>query len=188
MKKSSKVNISLALIHYPVIDKNGEVIASAITNLDVHDIARVSRTYGVNAFYLVTPLEDQKVLAEQLISHWISGTGFKYNPIRSEAIMLVKIVDSLEHAVQQTAELNQAVPKIVSTSAKEIEGCIGHKEFREVIGNGDPCLILFGTAWGLAPEIIGQSDYVLAPIKGNSDYNHLSVRSAVSIILDRLLS
>jgi hypothetical protein len=28
---------------------------------------------------------------------------------------------------------------------------------------------------------------VLAPIRGNTSYNHLSVRSAAAIILDRLL-
>jgi len=31
------------------------------------------------------------------------------------------------------------------------------------------------------------STYILEPIRGNAKYNHLSVRSAVSIILDRLL-
>ena len=30
-------------------------------------------------------------------------------------------------------------------------------------------------------------DYILEPVQAGSDYNHLSVRSAVSIILDRLL-
>ncbi len=31
------------------------------------------------------------------------------------------------------------------------------------------------------------ADFFLEPIKGPSDYNHLSVRSAVAIVLDRLL-
>ena len=43
-----------------------------------------------------------------------------------------------------------------------------------------PYLILFGTGWGLTSEI-------LEPIRGKTKYNHLCVRSAVSIILDRLL-
>jgi hypothetical protein len=32
-----------------------------------------------------------------------------------------------------------------------------------------------------------QADYILEPIYGPGEYNHLSVRSAVAIILDRLL-
>jgi len=38
----------------------------------------------------------------------------------------------------------------------------------------------------LTKEVKDDSDYVLAPIEGKG-YNHLSVRSAVAIILDRLL-
>jgi hypothetical protein len=49
-----------------------------------------------------------------------------------------------------------------------------------------PFFILFGTGWGLTQEVKDNSDYVLAPIEGKG-YNHLSVRSAVAIILDRLL-
>jgi hypothetical protein len=49
-----------------------------------------------------------------------------------------------------------------------------------------PFFVLFGTGWGLTQEVRDDSDYVLAPIEGKG-YNHLSVRSAVAIILDRLL-
>ena len=33
---------------------------------------------------------------------------------------------------------------------------------------------------------MNMSDYILEPIRANSKYNHLSVREAVAIILDRL--
>ena len=56
-------NLYLALTHYPVVNKRGEIIASALTNLDLHDIARVARTYGVKGYYVITPLEDQRELA-----------------------------------------------------------------------------------------------------------------------------
>jgi hypothetical protein len=52
---------------------------------------------------------------------------------------------------------------------------------------GEPCLLIFGTAWGLSPALLETADFVLAPIEGPTDYNHLSVRSAAAIILDRLL-
>jgi hypothetical protein len=50
-----------------------------------------------------------------------------------------------------------------------------------------PHLLVFGTAWGLAEAFISEADYILEPITGSPDYNHLSVRTAAGIILDRLL-
>jgi hypothetical protein len=72
----------VALIHYPVVDKNGDIIASAVTNLDLHDISRAAKTYGLKSFYVVTPLEDQRELVERIISHWTNGIGAAYNPKR----------------------------------------------------------------------------------------------------------
>ena len=48
-------------------------------------------------------------------------------------------------------------------------------------------LLLFGTAWGLHDELLETVDYVLAPIAGRNGYNHLSVRTAAAIIMDRLV-
>jgi len=53
--------------------------------------------------------------------------------------------------------------------------------------NEKPYLILFGTGWGMTEELIGKADAVLPPILGENEYNHLSVRSATAIILDRLI-
>jgi hypothetical protein len=51
-------------------------------------------------------------------------------------------------------------------------------------------LILLGTGWGLAPDVLGDAEVFLAPIGGAnpSGYNHLSVRAACAIVLDRLLA
>ena len=51
-----------------------------------------------------------------------------------------------------------------------------------------PVLILFGTGWGLAGEIVAAADVRLEPIRATPDegYNHLSVRAACAITLDRL--
>ena len=49
------VVIAVVLVHHPVVDKNGDTIAAAVTALDLHDIARVAKTYGLAAFYVVTP-------------------------------------------------------------------------------------------------------------------------------------
>jgi hypothetical protein len=44
-----------------------------------------------------------------------------------------------------------------------------------------------GTGWGLTEECFSAADFILEPIAGNGSYNHLSVRSAAAIMLDRLL-
>ena len=49
-----------------------------------------------------------------------------------------------------------------------------------------PLLVLFGTGWGLTEEVIGRADHLLPAITGIGTYNHLSVRTAAGIILDRV--
>lgn len=187
MKKLLRPNLYVALVHYPVINKSGEIIASAVTNLDLHDMARASRTYGVKKFYVVTPLEDQKELTREIISHWTSGIGSTLNPDRRQALDLIGIMDSVNTAMEDIRANGKGYPKTVVTSAKESTGCITYSELSEMLEDFNPFLLIFGTGWGLAEEIILKADYLLEPVKGNTDYNHLSVRSACSIILDRLI-
>lgn len=177
----------MALIHYPVVNKNGEVIASAVTNLDLHDIARASKTYGVIGYYVVTPLEDQKALVEKIISHWVTGVGAAYNPVRREALELIRVKDSVAAVIEDIRNRGEGMPKTVVTSAREYPRSIGYETFREMLETGSPYLLNFGTAWGLSESLISEADYVLNPIKGKCGYNHLSVRSAVSVILDRVM-
>jgi hypothetical protein len=47
-------------------------------------------------------------------------------------------------------------------------------------------MLLFGTGFGMAPSMLERTDLALAPVLGPEDYNHLSVRAAAGIILDRL--
>lgn len=176
----------MALVHYPVINKSGKIIASAVTNLDLHDMARAAKTYGVKQLYVVTPLADQKELTQKIISHWTSGTGSTFNPKRRQALELITVSDSIDAVLQEICLAEKSYPKTVVTSAKDSSGCTSFAEFHELLGDANPYLLIFGTGWGLAEEIIVQSDYLLEPIKGNTDYNHLSVRSACSIILDRI--
>ncbi|CAN2045197.1 tRNA (Guanine37-N1) -methyltransferase (EC) [Candidatus Magnetomoraceae bacterium gMMP-13] len=187
MKKLLNSNLHLALTHYPVINKQGKIIASAVTNLDLHDIARAAKTYGVKDFYVITPLEDQKGIIEKIVSHWTEGGGAEFNPIRREALELIEIKDSFDQVIQHINKLEGSFPKTVVTHAKPHPKNIGYKEFRKIIQRDEQFLLIFGTAWGLAPDFINKADYVLDPIFGSAEYNHLSVRSAASIILDRLV-
>lgn len=179
--------VYLALVHYPVVGKGGEVIASAVTNLDLHDIARAARTYGVRAFYVVTPVEDQKTLAQRILAHWTDGHGGRYNPLRREALELVRIRDDLDDALDDIQQLEGRSPAVIATSARRRGRPVGTAELRERIAEGASQLIVLGTAWGLAEPVFRRADAVLEPIVGCGDYNHLSVRSAASILLDRLL-
>jgi len=179
--------IYIALVHYPVVNRHGDIIAAAVTNLDLHDIARASKTFGVSCFFAVTPVADQKVFAERIIAHWTHGPGAKHIPDRRTAMELVRVTRSIAAAVAVITGIEGRRPAIVSTCARAHPQAVGFTRLRGLLAGERPHLLLFGTAWGLAPEVIEASDYVLAPVVGVDGYNHLSVRSAVAIVLDRLL-
>jgi hypothetical protein len=181
------VNLNVVLTHYPVVNKDGEIIASAVTNLDLHDIARLVRTYGVKAFYVVTPLEDQKQLVEKIIAHWTEGVGGHYNPDRKSALETIRVSDSIDAVAEDIFRREGKKPCMVVTCARKWPESLDYRRFRSLVSNGSPCMLLFGTAWGLASELIEKADYVLEPIYGTGGYNHLSVRSAAAVILDRVM-
>ncbi len=186
-KNDTGIALDIALIHYPVINKTGETIGSAVTNLDLHDIARAARTFGVDHYYIVTPYSDQQTLVQEILDHWQTGYGATYNPARKAALDRVKIAESLEAVITLITGQRGQSPLILTTSARVQQNSISYRETRRRIATGEPILLLFGTAHGLAPELNETADYTLPPIESTTGYNHLSVRSAVSIILDRLL-
>jgi len=182
--------IALALVHHPCLDKHGQIYTTSITNLDVHDIARAATTYGVDAFYVVSPISAQRTMAESIAKYWEEGAGRKRNPDRTTAMKIVHVVSSVEEAIaMETAAF--AKPLLVVTSAKE-QGSITCAALRERWESVPSALVLFGTGHGLAGSLVDAADVVLEPLRGrpnkNAGYNHLSVRSAAAIFLDRLLS
>jgi hypothetical protein len=179
--------VDIALIHYPVINKVGETIGSAVTNLDLHDIARAATTFGVDNYYVVTPYTDQHSLIQEILDHWQTGHGATYNPARKAALERIKISSSLEATIALVTEQRGRKPLLLTTSARVQDNSLSYPETRLRIEGGEPVLLLFGTGHGLAPQITESADYSLLPIESITGYNHLSVRSAVSIILDRLL-
>ena len=180
--------IYLALLHHPVYDKNGQVVTTAVTNMDIHDIARAGKTYDVKAFYVVTPVKALQKLARKIIDHWEEGYGSQYNATRKEALALARISDTLDDVLIDVERDSGDKPWIVATSARAGEKRASFAGLRDMLKNNTrPFLILFGTGWGLTETILSQADYVLEAIEGASGYNHLSVRSAAAIVLDRLL-
>ncbi|PIE67389.1 MAG: hypothetical protein CSA23_03830 [Deltaproteobacteria bacterium] len=178
----------VALVHYPVIDKNGETIASAVTNLDLHDIARACRTFGVHGFYVITPLEDQQVLVNRILDHWTSGVGSRYNPNRGQALERIQVTADAGGMIADITRRHGCRPRVVATSARQGNDRLSCDRLRRMMAQSPPLVLAFGTAWGLADEFMAAADHVLEPLVGKGTYNHLSVRSAVAIILDRLVS
>jgi hypothetical protein len=178
----------IALVHYPVYDRRGEITASALTTLDVHDLSRLARTYDIGGYYVVTPLRSQQALAGRLIDHWITGWGATYNATRGEALSLVHITNDVGEALTDVERRCGSPVKTVATAARRFAMARGYEDMVEVFRNdaGRCYLILFGTGWGLTRELIETCDFILEPIEENG-YNHLSVRSAAAIVLDRLL-
>lgn len=179
-------NLYVALIHFPVMNRKGMPIGSALTTIDMHDIARASKTFGVKGVYVVTPFADQADLAHQVISHWTKGVGGELNPSRKEALELIQVSATFEEAVQRIqAKENQAVVT-VATSARKLDEAVSITTLKKKLASNAPHVLVLGTAWGMADELIDACDLKLAPIKGSGEYNHLSVRSAASIYLDRI--
>ena len=179
--------VAIALVHHPVVNKIGEIIGSAVTNLDLHDIARVARTYGLGKYYLTTPYDDQKDLVQEILDHWQTGHGSTYNPARKEALSIVAVRDSIDAVIQELEEQHGSRPLLIATTAKTTPKTLSYEAVREKIKENIPILLLFGTAHGLSREIMDSVDHVLPPVEGGTDYNHLPVRAAAAIITDRLL-
>jgi len=180
--------VDVVLVHYPVTNRNGETIGSAVTNLDLHDIARAGRTYGVRTYWVVTPFTEQQELAGQIVDHWTNGYGGTVNPDRREALSLIRICPDLTEVLAgSTAQFGQR-PLVLATCASQQAHTLSFGEVRRRVWQGAPLLLLFGTAWGLSPEVMSLADGVLPPLQGRTGFNHLSVRSAASIIMDRLLA
>lgn len=178
-------NLYCALVHYPVVLKEKNSGATSLTNLDIHDIGRSSCTYGLGGFYVTTPLEDQRRLLDTLLRHWTLGPGSRSNPDRAEALGRIKGVDDVRAAIEDIARRTGQVPYVVGTSAKGA-GNATPASVRAMLEER-PVLLVFGTGHGLAPEVLEGCDAILRPLRWMDGYNHLSVRAAAAIIMDRLL-
>lgn len=174
-------------VHYPVLDKRGEKSSTAITGMDLHDIARACRTYGIKKYLLVTPIAQQREMAKRIAGHWTSGWGADYNPDRREAFSTLKIFASVQKAIAWAEEKEKKPVFKIATTAKRHAGAQHWLTLkREILRRDHSPLIIFGTGWGLHDEVMEMADAVMTPICGGKDgWNHLSVRSAVSITLDR---
>lgn len=184
--------VAIALVHHPVLDRGGETVTTAITNLDLHDMARSSRTYGVEAMFVIHPVAAQRALAERIREHWVTGSGKRRIPDRAVALDVLTIVPSIADAyAAMSGGAGRAGVEVWTTAASSRSLSVTtYADATPLLqGDGRPVVILFGTGWGLARELIEDADLRLEPIRAAEDtgFNHLSVRAACAITLDRLL-
>lgn len=184
-----EADVFVGLVHTPIYNKMGDKITTTITNLDLHDISRAGKTYDINKYFVINPLKSQQSLVKRMKKYWTSEYGADYNPNRNQAFSVLEIADSLLQSIDKIVKLSGQEPILVATDARPFPNNISYIKMRELMYNSSkPYYIIFGTGWGLTEETLDCCDYILDPVWGRGDFNHLSVRSAASIILDRLLS
>ena len=189
----------LALVHHPVVDRHGKIVTSSLTNFDIHDLARSTATYDLAAYHIVTPITSQREKAEHIVQLWLDDPVTGAPPARKQpasgsragALSRVRTADSVETAIANITAEHGTPPLVVATSARPESFPAARRMspselLAEMVLDPGPLLILLGTGWGLADALIPSGTRILAPIEGGSDWNHLSVRSAGAILLDRL--
>jgi hypothetical protein len=183
------VRLAIALVHYPVLDGQGAIVTTAVTNLDVHDLSRSARTYGCTDYFVVHPIAAQRELVERIRTHWLDGSSGRRIPDRREALSLLRIVASIDEAIATLGGRDRV--HVWVTAARSIGETVSFVDARARLdsdGGERSALLVFGTGWGLDTSVITAADALLEPIRATrGDYNHLSVRAACAIALDRLL-
>jgi hypothetical protein len=178
-----------ALVHHPVRDREGQTVTSAVTNIDVHDLARSAHTFGVRGFSIVSPIDAQRELVVKILEHWRAGAGKRRMPHRSEALAIARPAGSIDETIDWISRQEGAPPKLIATAARPLPGgrlTPFSEAARLAATDTRPWLILFGTGHGLIDEVLQRADLLLEPIHGVGEYNHLSVRAAAAIVFDRL--
>ena len=113
-----KSPLYVGLVHYPIYDKNFNVIATAITNYDLHDISRSAKTYGVKKYFIIHHIPGQLDMVHKIMDFWESPVGRNYNGYRTQAFDIVDIRPSIEAAVEAVTAAEGKRPYVVTTDAR----------------------------------------------------------------------
>ncbi|RJP35508.1 MAG: RNA methyltransferase [Candidatus Omnitrophota bacterium] len=179
----------VALLHYPVYKKDGTVITTSITPMDLHDIARSCLTFGVRRYFVVNPLPTMQYLSRRVAEFWLSDYGANYNRTRTDAFSIMRLQSQVEDCIAEIIDEHGMKPRLIGTSAKRWDHSVSYSFLADQMQqDAAPYLLFLGTGYGLINEFLRRCDHILDPITGAGEYNHLSVRSAAAIILDRLFN
>jgi len=182
-------SLYVGLLHFPMRNRKGEIVATSTTTMDIHDIARSARTYDVSRYFVITPLPTQQEIAWRVRGFWTEGEGASENSRRGEAMEYVAITDDLDESLRWIEDAEGVSPYLIATSARpKSKEIVSFEALGERLRTDPrPVYILFGTGWGMADELIDVADALLPPIRPEADFNHLSVRAAAAIVLDRVV-
>jgi len=180
-------SVSIGLVHFPVLDRQGAIITTAITNLDLHDMARSSCTYGVRSLFVVHPVAAQRELALRVKAHWTSGTGAVRIPRASPPWPLLEIVPAIDDVYAALGGRSN-VDVYVTSAKSDHRTTLGYAEARRRMDETPKKLArTLWHGWGLAPSFSTEPIPCSRHRGANpAGYNHLSVRAACAIVLDRL--
>lgn len=195
MSTKRRPSVYLVLLHHPISNRHGAVVTTSVTNLDIHDISRSARTYGVKRYFIVTPVDEQRELVGRILGHWSTDLSKDWHPDRVAAVSRVEVVKDFEAV--KTAILQECgePAEVLVPDARPMANAVGYAELRRELENPErtrPAVIVLGTGWGISELFYPEVHRFLAPINGptqvgeSEHYNHLSVRAAAAAILDRL--
>lgn len=185
MASSQRPRLTVVLLHHPVLNRLGESISSTVDHFDVMDASRLALTYALWRLYVVTPVPAQRALVERLIRH---GNAEAERQDGRGTFSTTHWAPDLDTVLADHDDELECTPTVVATSAKAGQDDIPFAALRTRLWAGEPIVLLIGKAWGLAPAVFERADLRLAPIDAGTGYNHLSVRSATAILVDRLMA
>ncbi len=183
--KTEPVKLYLCLVHYPVYNRYGEIVATSVTPLDLHDLGRTGLTYGTAGYYITTPFDSQWELLNEIIDYWREGIGGEKQPHRQKALKNAKLMRTMGDVFADVTDIEGTEPFVAATTARWAAKTIPAQNLLEQTDER-PVLLLFGTGYGLTEDVLLAADVILDPIPGRAGFNHLPVRSAVAIYLDRI--
>ena len=136
---------------------------------------------------------EQKALVERIIGHWNAPKTQARHPDRFEALSRTQMVHSFEDVKTDLNTRYKGMPlEVAMPDARPLPNQLDYAQVRrkwDSEAQSGVKIIVLGTGWGIAPEFFPEVHTFLAPIYGplgREGYNHLSVRAAAAIILDRL--
>lgn len=182
----------LVLLHHPIENRLGQLVTTSVTNMDIHDISRSSRTYGMKRFFIVTPIDEQRQLVQRILDHWTDDFSKEHHPDRVEALSLARVVKDFDEVKKAILANENEEPEVILPDARELPNTVSYSDLRQELSDPDrtrPVVIVLGTGWGVSEAFYPAVHRNLAPLygpEGKEGYNHLSVRAAAATILDRL--
>ncbi len=94
MKSNPRAPVSLALVSLAHLRSSWRYGGDHVTNFDIHDIARASRVYGIERYYIVHRLQEQLMYVSRVLEHWKVGPGSVFNPKRRTALTMVHLQET----------------------------------------------------------------------------------------------